>query len=121
VTDQRQKRSRNAWWVRLSVFLFVMCSCVGRAEPGRDWTVATPAAPWARRAGHTAVVYGGKMWIIGGGGAGSGYDVWYSTNGTNWTRTISWRRPADREFHTSVVFGGKMWIVGGAVGGGAAR
>ena len=38
---------------------------VWHSENGREWTQA-PNAPWAVRAGHAAVVFGGKLWVLGG-------------------------------------------------------
>jgi hypothetical protein len=78
---------------------------------GTTWTLATAHAPWAPRAYHTSVVYGGKMWVIGGTPQ---CDVWHSTNGTSWTQATAsgpWRYGLSN--HASVVFNGKMWVIAG--------
>ena len=109
------KQVATRWPVCLSAFLALSPTYVGWSEPGRDWTLATPAAPWHSRVGHTSLVYNGKMWIILGDW-GDGGDIWCSSNGSSWTRTLS-RGPIGfryRVAHTSVVYGGKMWVIGGA-------
>jgi hypothetical protein len=44
-----------------------------------NWNLATANAGWSGRAGHTSVVFGNKIWVIGGADS-SDYrnDVWYS-------------------------------------------
>jgi len=65
---------------------------------------------------HTAVVYDGKMWMLGGQ-AGGWKGVYSSTNGTVWTSVGSLSVATYR--HTSVVFdagtgrGLEMWVIGG--------
>jgi hypothetical protein len=40
-------------------------------------------------------------------------DVWYSTDGINWTQATNSAGWSVRAAHTSVVFDGKIWILGG--------
>lgn len=89
---------------------------------GAHWTQSTASAPWAQRAMHTTLVFDDKMWVIGGGvydthypmNVGPNYaDVWYSTNGTDWTQAIASMAAGDRRFHSSVVYDDRMWIVAG--------
>ena len=70
--------------------------------------------------GHTALAYGGKLWVIAGHTEGVGLDgysndVWYN-DGTdpNWKEL----EPGPLTFpsragHTSLVFGHAVWILGG--------
>lgn len=94
---------------------------------GANWTQATASANWPVRCSHTVVIHDGKMWVMGGYGEGSlhphtqngvpwGYlnDVWYSTDGINWTRATSLAEWPERTSPTSVEYNGKMWILGGA-------
>jgi len=90
---------------------------------GRNWishAITSPqGGPFAEtRRYHTSVVFGGKMWIIGGyNGAGTQNDVWWSANGASWhlaTANAAW---APRTDHASVVFDGKMWVIGGDTSG----
>jgi len=84
---------------------------------GINWTQATSSAQWSPRRGHTSVVYDNKMWIIGGAGIKSWddnlNDVWYSTDGINWTQATSSAQWNKRSFHSSVVFNNQMWLIGG--------
>lgn len=92
---------------------------------GVSWTCATSSAPWADRQGLTAVVFDNKMWVLGGW---SRYeyppmppliyyynDVWYSTNGINWTPATYNAEWQARYAHASVVFNNKIWVLGGNV------
>src|SRR5205814_2161561 len=67
------------------------------------------------RWGHTCVVYGGKMWLIGGHDYNnrSKNDIWCSDNGTTWTLVTSAAAFSPRAGHSSVVIDGKMWVIGG--------
>ena len=57
-----------------------MYSSVSNGAIGSYWAESTSAAPWPARAYHQAVVYDGKMWILGGVGKSGIYtnDVWFS-------------------------------------------
>jgi len=82
-----------------------------RMEP---WIRSTSAAEWPSRYGHTSVVYGDKMWVMGGAGVGeTRNDVWYSPNGTSWTQATAAAPWGRRYFHTSVVHDGRIWVIGG--------
>ena len=86
-------------------------------------------APFGPRDGAGGVVFGGKMWLLGGWSPGRfpaqcANDVWSSVDGANWTMerpntfvdpekfdtTKDWE---GRHFAGYHVFGGQMWIVGG--------
>jgi hypothetical protein len=59
------------------------------------------------------------MWVMGGYDAsGQKNDVWYSTNGVNWTQATANAGWSARDGHTSVVFDNKMWVIGGISAGG---
>jgi hypothetical protein len=54
------------------------------------------------------------MWVIGGNNStGDKNDVWYSSDGVNWTRATDNAGWTARGDHTSVVFDNKMWVIGG--------
>lgn len=79
---------------------------------GSNWKLATPNAGWSPRAGHTALVYRNRLWVIGGSGAGAANDVWSSADGVSWTQvsaSIPWSPRSARAF---CVFADKMWVVG---------
>jgi uncharacterized membrane protein len=88
------------------------------SSDGVNWTRATDNAAWSIRGYHTSIVFDGRMWVIGGYG-GAPYvptyknDVWYSSDGVNWTRATALAGWSARRGHTSVVFDDKMWVIGG--------
>jgi thermitase len=90
---------------------------------GVTWTRATASAPFSNRWGHRSVVFGNKMWVIGGETYINGHflpmnDVWYSDDGVNWTpATGSAAFPARLNFGL-VVFDNRMWVIGGTDFGG---
>jgi hypothetical protein len=68
-----------------------------------------------RKIGHTSVVFDNKIWVIGGFDNNWFYknDVWYSSDGINWTLATSSAPWSGRAGHTSVVFDNKIWVIGG--------
>jgi len=99
--------------------VFVILAVLLRTAFGQmTWTCATESAPWGSRSTHTSVVFHDTMWILGGSlvttEADTEYnDVWYSTNGVNWTCLIESAPWRPRFGHASVVFNDKMWVLGG--------
>jgi len=75
----------------------------------------TAAAPWAARSGHSSLVYDNKMWVMGGWDSSAVRlnDVWYSTDGANWTLAIDHAGWSARVSHASIVYDNKMWVMGG--------
>ena len=89
---------------------------------GSSWTQATSSAGWSSRNAHRAVVFNNKMWVIAGGRSASngdtGYkDVWYSTDGANWTRATNSMFDKGRGGIALTTFDNKMWVIGGWAGG----
>lgn len=84
---------------------------------GVSWKLVTPQAGWSPRGQIIGqVVYGGKMWIIGGGTYDVRTylnDVWSSSDGATWTQVTSAAPWAGRQFHNVAVFADKMWVVAG--------
>ena len=75
---------------------------------------ATASAGWSVRSHYASVVFDNKMWVIGGYiGGGLKNDVWYSSDGVNWTQATASAGWSARSYHTSVVFDNKMWVIGG--------
>ncbi|MCI4669509.1 MAG: fibronectin type III domain-containing protein [Bacteroidia bacterium] len=72
-------------------------------------------AAWGGRADHQAVVFKGKMWVLGGVGCcGAFYgDVWSSSDGINWQEEVSNAPWGPRGGFNAAVHQGKIWIVGG--------
>lgn len=59
------------------------------------------------------------MWISGGIDNNDNYlnDVWYSTDGVNWTEATPGTKFTTRNYHSMVVFNNKMYVHGGIDGG----
>ena len=85
------------------------------------WSRVTGGAGWDGRSAHTAVVFNGKMWVMGGNN-GQNYvndrnDVWSSSDGVTWTQTtVMGTHWSARWGHAAAVFDGKMWVMGGGRG-----
>ena len=84
---------------------------------GIDWTCATESAGWLPRAAHSSVVFDNKIWVMGGYYRDTLLfllnDVWYSSNGIDWTCATESAGWLPRCAHTSVVFNDKIWVLGG--------
>ena len=96
-------RRNDVWW----------------SQDGQTWTEATAAASWGIRAGHAAVSYAGKLWVIGGLSSGTPVmyaDVWSSEDGEAWTEVTSSAPWGGRQGHCVVVHSGLMWLLGGETG-----
>jgi hypothetical protein len=93
------------------------------------WTEVAKEAPFGPRDGAGGVVFGGKMWLLGGWNPGvfsaqCANDVWSSKDGATWVqeRPNTFKDPnafdhkkdwEGRHYAGYHVFGGQMWIVGG--------
>jgi len=86
---------------------------------GITWTVATATAAFQARGGHSSVVFGGKMWVIGGTTFWTAYknDVWSSADGIAWTQETGAAAFSARMNHASLVAQSKIWVIGGDNGG----
>ena len=86
-------------------------------EDGENWTMATEHAAWRPRKSPSATVKDGKMWIYGGAGTGGNTDtlndVWYSTDGVNWTEATAEAAWPIRCDFGDASFAGKLWSIGG--------
>jgi hypothetical protein len=87
---------------------------VWHSTDGVSWTLATASAEWSGRMVPSALVFDGKMWVMGGFSySGGGRDVWYSTNGAHWTQAVS-EAPWNARFAIAAAdFNGYMWVMGG--------
>jgi hypothetical protein len=90
---------------------------VWSSTDGVNWDLVTNKAPWSPRAFLQAVVYDGKIWVMGGGNYVPEYqaknDVWSSSDGINWelvTENAPW---SPRIWFSSVVYRNCMWVIGG--------
>lgn len=90
---------------------------VWSSADGREWKQATEHAPWSPRAYHAALVFDGKIWILGGGNYLPAYkafnDVWNSVDGVRWTEVTKDAAWAPRIWFSAVVYRDCMWVLGG--------
>jgi hypothetical protein len=101
---------------------------VWTSSDGANWSkvAAASEASWAPRGVICgAVVFNGRMWLIGGGVYGTSStpdvaynDVWNSADGVNWSRVIDHAPWDPRIYHDITVFDGHMWVLGGNAGNG---
>jgi hypothetical protein len=100
---------------------------VWNSTDGKNWTCVTPSAAWTHVDLPVTMVFDNKMWLMSGWadgrlpGAHATSEVWYSTNGADWTETTAAAPWTARLGAAGAVYDGKMWIMGGTtapVGGG---
>jgi hypothetical protein len=92
---------------------------VWSSADGVNWVQQIPSGPiFLPRAGHQAAVLNGKLWVIGGQGAGSTYlnDVWSTTDGVHWTQETPSATFAGRTVSSVVAFNNTLWLFGGTNG-----
>ena len=76
-----------------------------------DWTLHTPAAPWAPRQYHEVAVFDNKLWVLEGWNGSNRNDVWYSEDGSQWhALETPW---APRHAASVFVHDGALWVVAG--------
>ena len=96
---------------------------VWQSEDGANWTPLTENAGWAGRAGLSAVVFKGEIFVFGGsqgdeasiGGQGRVLfnDVWKSRDGKHWTPVTKAAPWAPRAGAAAVVKDGSIYLLGG--------
>jgi Kelch motif len=93
---------------------------VWSSTDGVSWTFATKDAGWSPRLAAGAVVFKGRMWILGGtedyyfgDDTSLKNDVWSSADGKAWKQEIASAPWSPRAYHAAVVHDGKLWVIGG--------
>lgn len=84
---------------------------------GRSWDLATTDAGWSRRAHAQAVVFGDKLWLLGGGLWHPQHvarnDVWCSGDGVRWTQVTDSAPWPPRLWFSALVYHDRLWVLGG--------
>mmetsp|Transcript_86034 Transcript_86034/g.221517 ORF Transcript_86034/g.221517 Transcript_86034/m.221517 type:complete len:945 (+) Transcript_86034:144-2978(+) len=92
---------------------------VWASTDGVTWTARTTSAGWYERYGHSLVVLGSQLLLLGGYGAPSGQskhrnDVWSSSDGgATWTELLATAPWTGRRDHACAVFNGEVFLTGG--------
>jgi len=89
--------------------------------PEYRWDCVTEQAAFAPRDGAGALVFGGKLWLLGGWNPGDkvnfpricNSEVWSSTDGASWKLEVLQAPWEGRHTAGYAVHDGRMWIVGG--------
>lgn len=107
----------NRMWVMGgSPTFFNPLNDVWYSSDGANWIRANPdnSSTWQGRYRPGGLVYGNKMWIIGGSISGAKInDVWYSNDGVVWYNATNAAAWSPREVGAALVYDNKMWILGG--------
>jgi hypothetical protein len=89
---------------------------VWRSADGRSWTLLLASAPWGEgRQGYGREALGGRLWVFGGfvgPSTNARNDVWFSTDGTGWTRQAE-QAPWGPRSPRSIVYDDRIWIFSG--------
>ena len=87
---------------------------VWAAADGNRWAKVADAN-WPIRSDYQAVVYQGRMYVLGGYGGSSLGDVWSSADGKNWTPETNPAWDARLRFQ-AVSHNGRLYVLGGGTG-----
>jgi len=93
---------------------------VWSSSDGATWKQVSKNAGWSPRIAAGAVVFKGRMWVLGGtedyyfGDEKSlKNDVWSSADGKLWKQETAAAPWSPRAYHAAVVHDGKIWVMGG--------
>jgi hypothetical protein len=95
---------------------FIYLNDVWNSTDGKNWTLVTSQAPWAKRYAPQVLVYQNKIWVIGGCTLFPSThlnDVWYSEDGHNWIQAATFADWAPRKSFAVMDFKNRMWLFGG--------
>lgn len=83
------------------------------SSDGVTWEDFGPR-PWPDRAFYQTLVFDGKLWVFGGYSLnGNLNDVWYTSDGTNWTQATANADWSPRYSFCAVTDGSLMYVMGG--------
>jgi len=101
-----------------------MKSGIWKSADGINWEQLDAETDWQPRTDYGALVYDQKVWVFGGRDTSANHttaaknDVWYSTDGAQWTMQKEHAAWTVRSGTTSIVFKDKIWIFSGKHTGG---
>jgi hypothetical protein len=87
---------------------------VWRSRDGVRWERIADAAGFGARMGARAVVFGDRLYLIGGGELDGALrnDVWSTSDGRNWRQETAQIAQESPVGYAPIVFDGKLWLVG---------
>ncbi|TVQ02594.1 MAG: galactose oxidase [Planctomycetaceae bacterium] len=90
---------------------------VWSSPDGKNWDLATAAAPWSPRAYHQGVVLGDRIYVMGGGNYVPEHhaknDVWSSADGVQWRQETAAAPWSPRLWFSAAVYRDRIWVLGG--------
>lgn len=93
---------------------------VWSSKNGIQWDLQTDNAAWTPRCASAVVEFKGKLWLLGGiedyyfgNDSNLKNDVWYSSNGKDWSQATANAGWSPRAYHQAAVLNGKIYIFGG--------
>jgi leucine-zipper-like transcriptional regulator 1 len=84
---------------------------IWNSSDGINWRRVTRSAPFSPRGGHSAFVFRGKIWILGG--IGDSPDIWNSADGIHWKQVAEMAPYGSRGGQSVVFFQNRLWLIGG--------
>jgi hypothetical protein len=90
------------------------------SSDGLHWTSVTGRAEWPPLAGHQALSFDGKLWVIGGHYHFNGYDgdspmTWFSDDGRRWRLATKGAPWGYRVGFGAAVADRRIWVISGAI------
>jgi hypothetical protein len=104
---------------QIMLFFFQICEVFPQDI---EWKLVSENAPWCPRDSGGEVVFGNKMWILGGWTIDENQkfqrlnDIWCSPDGLSWDKVSEAAPWPVRNLPGSVVFKDALWIMGGTDG-----
>ncbi len=88
---------------------------VHHSSNGVNWTPVIQSGSEMERFDHSATVFNGKIWVIGGIGsdAQKRNDVLTTSDGANWTTETASAPFEVRNAHQALVFNDQLWVIAG--------
>jgi len=93
---------------------------VWSSSDGAHWQQAAARAGWTPRIAAAVLVFKGKIWLLGGtedyyfgNDKSLKNDVWFSSDGKQWTQATADAGWSPRAYHQAAVLDDKMYVFGG--------
>jgi hypothetical protein len=91
-------------------------SRIVRTRDFKTWEVVAEQSNLPARVFYGAVVYDGRIWLMGGFDGSKYYnDVWTSTDAVHWERVTEHAGWSPRDVDLAVMFRNRIWVIGGGV------